>query len=424
MELTTRNASLQDLAALLKDQHGHKLDMIVPASKLRAVDASLVVSGAEPVITDEGVTSADGVYVPTTICDEQVSEKLGVPVGYLKRLRNERPDLYDANVNGWLHGGGEVVGADEDRDDVTQFPGDVRSFMLRTFKGDDEGPGIARALLSDRYAHFDHFDVLTQTLEGVREAGVEVIIDACDLTERRMYVTVICPEITALAPVLLKGYRSPFADGNVERAAPSTAPSGYWNQHRAQHFAELGDRYGWDGDMPLVFAGFKIGNSETGGGAFSITPELRVLSCWNGLTITQDVLRKVHVGGKLDEGVVRWSEDTQRKSLDLVKAQTRDAVTTFLDVDYITKVIDRIEADAAKPVAKPDECVRTIGKTLRFSEQQIDGVLDHFIRGGQVTAGGVLNAVTSYAQCIVDADAAHEFGDQAMRAFELAVAAN
>lgn len=417
MELTTRNASLQDLAALLKDQHGRKLDMIVPASQLKAVDASLVVSGAEPVITDEGVTSADGVYLPTVICDEQVSEKLGVPVGYLKRLRNDRADLYDANVNGWLHGYDDIEHGEH-------VDGDARSFMLRTFKGDDEGPGIARALLSDRYAHFDHFDVLTQTLEGVREAGVEVIIDACDLTERRMYVTVICPEITALAPVLLKGYRSPFADGNVERAAPPNVPTGYWDQRRAQHFAELGERYGWDGNMPLVFAGFKIGNSETGGGAFSITPELRVLSCWNGLTITQDVLRKVHVGGKLDEGVVRWSEDTQRKSLELVKAQTRDAVKTFLDVEYVTKVIENIERDADKAIAKPDDCVRTIGKTLRFSEQQIDGVLDHFIRGGQVTTGGVLNAVTSYAQCIVDADDAHEFGAQALRAFELAVAAN
>ena len=32
----------------------------------------------------------------------------------------------------------------------------------------------------------------------------------------------------------------------------------------------------------------------------------------------------------------------------------------------------------------------------------------HFIRGGQLTAGGVMQAVTSVAQTLDDADAAHE----------------
>jgi hypothetical protein len=387
MNTTTRNASLADLAEMLRDQHVRKHDLIVPASKLSSEGASLVVAGGEVTIDEDGVAPADGMYTPTAICDEQIASKLDIPLTYLRRLRTDRPDLYDANVNGWLRG---TMPMGEGRE---HFDADGRSFMLRTFRDDDGGPGIARSLLSDRYEIVDNLDVLMASLEGVRDAGVAANVQSCDLTDRKMYVRVVAPEVTALAPTLLAGYRSPYDTGTP------------------------------DGSPPVVFGGFEISNSETGGGAFTITPRLVVQICNNGLTMTRDAIRKVHVGGRLDEGVVRWSDDTQRRSLELVQAQTRDAVATFLDVGYMTSVLDRIEADAGRPVRKADELVRTIGKQLRFSDAAVDGMLDHFISGGQMTAGGILNAVTSYAQAVDDADVAHEIEASAMRAFDLALAA-
>lgn len=404
MDLTTRNADVSDLVGLLKEQHARKLDMVVPASKLTSEHAVLRVDGAEPIIDDDGVTPADGLYRPTVVCDEGIASKLDIPVAYLKRLRRDRPDIFDANVNGWLHGTDDVVTAGPTVH--KGVPGDERSFLLRTFKGDNGGEGVARALLSQNFRIVDNLDVLMAALQGVRDAGADVQIDGCDLTERRMYVRIVSPSITALAPALLKGYRSPFtADGRLPHA-------------RGNQLGAPGHEYSED----VVFGGFEISNSETGGGAFTITPRLVVLICRNGLTITRDALRSIHLGGKLDEGVVRWSEDTQRKSLELVTAQARDAVATFLDTEYMTLVLDRIEQDAGREISKPETAIKTIGKTLRYTEAQIDGVLDHFIKGGQVTAGGVLQAVTSYAQCIVDADDAHEFEATAMRAFDLAVA--
>ena len=50
------------------------------------------------------------------------------------------------------------------------------------------------------------------------------------------------------------------------------------------------------------------------------------------------------------------------------------------------------------------------------------GKLTHFIRGGDVTAGGVLHAVTSVAQTLPDADAAHEMEGLGLRALEIAAA--
>jgi hypothetical protein len=75
-----------------------------------------------------------------------------------------------------------------------------------------------------------------------------------------------------------------------------------------------------------VFAGFEITNSEVGTGRSTITPPLTVRICGNGLTISGDALSKVHVGARLDEGVIRWSRDTERGALELVTAQSRDAV--------------------------------------------------------------------------------------------------
>jgi len=407
MDLTTRNATFDDLATLLKEQHARKLDLVVPADKITSENGVLVVEGSGEVVIDaDGVTVGDGRYVPTAICDEGIAEKLTIPVAYLKRLRTERPDLYDLNVNGWLLG----TGPNSD----PFAPADPRSFLMRCFKGDD-GDGVARAFLSNGYKVIDHLDVLTAALDGIRESGTPVDIVGCDLTDRRMYVRIAAPEIAVLAPTLLKGYRAPDF-GGVRRDAWSSI----------DRIREVAAREGKDyppGQEPVVFAGFEISNSETGGGAATITPRLVVQICKNGLKITQDVLKAVHLGSKMDDGIVRWSDDTQRKQLELVTAQARDAVATFLDVEYVEMTLERLEAKADSPVRHAQETVTTVCKQLRFSDEHTNGVLDHFIQGGQMTAGGVMQAVTSFAQTIPDADDAAAFEAQGVRALELAAQA-
>lgn len=400
----TRNASLADLANLLRDQHARKLDLVVPASCLRAEGGLLVVEGAEPIVDEDGVTTADGRYRPTAVADEGLAEKLSIPVQYLKRTREERPDIYDANVNGWLHGFRTPEGVEPCENDPRYAAGDRRSFLLRTFRGDDGGEGIARALLSSKYRCIDNLDVLTAALEGVKDAGVDVDIAGCDLSERRMYVRVVAPEVQALAPQLLKGYRP---------------PAGLENGGRVRTGRLLNEDY----NPETVFAGFRISNSEVGGGMWTITPEITVLVCLNGMTRTQDALKQVHIGGKLEDGIIRFSDDTQRKSIELVRAQTRDAVATFLDVEYLKSIVADVETKAGTEIeGDVQEHVKTVCKTLKFSDEHTAGILDHFIRGGQLTAGGVANAITSYSQLIPDADTADEFDGLALRALDLAAA--
>src|SRR2546429_494527 len=75
---------------------------------------------------------------------------------------------------------------------------------------DIDGEGVCRAFLSDSYKVIDNLDVLTAALAGARETGKQIEIAGCDLTERRMSVRLVAPEVTVLAPRLLRNYRSPF----------------------------------------------------------------------------------------------------------------------------------------------------------------------------------------------------------------------
>ncbi len=128
----------------------------------------------------------------------------------------------------------------------------------------------------------------------------------------------------------------------------------------------------------------------------------------------------MHLGERLDEGPVTWSPNTLDKTLALITARTADAVATFLDPAYAGRVIRTVTAQADRRLADPQEAVQVVSQRLRFTDAQQAGILAHFIRGGDLTAGGILHAVTSAAQTQGDADAAHEMEAAGLRALEIA----
>lgn len=346
----------------------------MPAAAIRSIAGVWEVEGTGQAVLDpDGVTSAPGRFTPTGTCDAAMADKLAIPTAYLRRLRAEHLDLYDANVNGWL----------ERQPD--------RQLLVRTLRGaDPREDGIARAVLSGRYRFVDNLDVLLAVLDGIRNAGADVQVAKCDLTERRMYVQIASQSVAAHAETLLAGYVSPFT------GARGT-------------------------DNPLVFAGFVLANSETGHGSFSITPRLVAQVCSNGYTITKDAMREVHLGGQLGEGVIRWSAGTQRAAVDLIAKQATDATATFLTTDYLARNLQDLEARSGTRIEDARGTIRYLSSQLRFTEDQQDSILDHYLGAGQRTAGGILHAVTTAAQLQDDADAAYDMERRALRAMTLAV---
>jgi hypothetical protein len=368
-----RNVELDQLRRLLVDRSTRSLDVIAGAGTMRAVGGQLVLDGTEPQLGPDGVTMTSGTYRINDLATNGLADKLGIPTAYLRRMATEHVDLFDENVNGWL-------------------ARDPRRFLVRCLR-DDTGGGITRAILSDRYSRIDNLDVMFAALTGIREANVDVRFAACDLSDRRMYLRVYSPQVQVMAPRLLANYRSPF-DGR--RGA----------------------------DLPVVSAGFLISNSETGCGAFTIAPWVRFEVCRNGMIIRRDALRRAHLGSRMteDHGVVTASETTTRRTLDLIASRTTDAVRAFLDADYVTTTLRDLEREAGVALTEPDTTIKIEGQKLRYTEDQQRDILSHFITGGDLSAGGVMHAVTSVAQTLTDADAAHELESTAVQALHLAAA--
>ena len=144
-------------------------------------------------------------------------------------------------------------------------------------------------------------------------------------------------------------------------------------------------------------------------------PEVTVKVCMNGLTITTDMIRKIHLGGRNEEGIIDWSAQTERLNLELITSKTADAVRAFCSYDYLATLVSRIEEKAGKRLEDPGKMVEIVAKQLLFTEQESADLLSLFIAGGQNTTGGIMQGVSALAQVTADPDRASEFEGMACR---------
>lgn len=389
---TIRHGDLATLAAVLEDRHARKVDIVVSSKSVHIDDdARMIVPGLDATIDDNGVTPTDGVLTISDPAVGALAERHAVPIKYARRmLADDQPALFAANFNTWLQA-------------------DDRKMFLRTFTTDDDRqhPGYLRSVLSDGYGVIDDLDTLMAALDAARSVSTDIVVESVNLSERAMSVRFIAPQIQALAPVLLAGYRRPWG--------PGQAP---WE-------TESGRAHGWyaEDERPVVFAGFDLRNSETGAGQWSLAPLIMERACRNGLVFTSDRFARTHIGARMADGIVRYSQDTQAKNVDLIRSMTADTIRTFLDVDYVKAKIAEIELVSGTPVERPDTVIETIARKLRYSDDERQTILAHFIAGGQSTAGGVLQAVTSAAQMITNPDRATEVESSGLDAMAMAAAA-
>ena len=369
------STDLSQLITVLQDQQAAKLDLVLPTNQIRFNQGLLAIADQPVDLNNDGVTDPNGLYVGTEAVDQQIADLFGIPVRYLRRMRTEHVELLDTNVNEW------AARAEGKR-------------LVRLLQGSDpEDPttsGLVRAVLSDRYGVRDHLDTVFSVLQGLREAGLDGSnISGIDLSDNRLYLAVNVPQIAVDAKELVRGYRSPFDSRPGE-------------------------------ELPLMNAGLVFTNSEVGRGAFEISPRAVLQVCKNGLTRKVDGFRKIHLGGRLEEGTINWSTATVDAANEFVRQQVKDAVASFLSEGYLESLRDDLLKDAGVEVTDVVGTIEVVAKKMQYTQTEQDLILADFIKGSQVTSGGVLQAVTSAAQRIEEPDRAYEVEASAIEAMQVA----
>jgi len=265
--------------------------------------------------------------------------------------------LLDANANHW-------------------FDFIKKSYLLRCFVDKEEKTGVIRAFLSDRFKVIDNFDVLLASLQAVKESGVKLDIDYCDITDKKMYVRFVAPEIVVDSPKLLKNYHVPN-EGNK-------------------------------GNMGIM-AGFILSNSETGHGQFTVAPRAVVGACNNGMIFYDEKFAKTHLGARMEENSrIEWSEETRQKNYDLILSQTKDAIKHFVNAEYFSGKILSLENAGEEELKHPIQAVKNVTKDLSISEDKQEDILNFFIKGKDSTPFGITQALTFFAHKNEDADLQYE----------------
>lgn len=383
-----RNADLATLASMLQDQSARRLDLVSPARAMHPVitaqnSLAMYVDHAEASGVDEQghivYAMADPILV--TVGDvmlEGFATRLGIPMRYLRRMINERPSLAVDNIAGWL---------DHQPDEM---------HMIRTFRTDAEGVAFGRALLSPRFEHIDNFDVLLGLLDGVRAACPSAQFQHADLTDRKMSIRIVAEDISTNIADLLHGYQPTFGGRTLD-------------------------------EYPLLFAGLFVTNSETGDAAYSIGPRAIVQVCTNGMTRSVDALRRVHLGSRLEEGVVTWSDETRQNQIALIRSQTADAVRTFLSIDYLEQrfVEDMRQANGIAIASHQAIAVaENITTANGFSDAERNSILSAWMdQSTRLSALDLASALTRAAQSFDDSERASFVEDNALSLATAAVRA-
>jgi len=333
---------LEAIVNKLEDQKKAQYDMVLPGGHVRynAGTGLLEVMKAE---IEE--------YAITDLCHLQIGDKLEIPRSYYKKMLSSAPELLGQNINGWLS-----------RKEKTKF-------LLRSFKYPDTN-NLCRAMLSDRYCIMDNYDVLLAALEAIKQTGIAVEIVKAEITDSRMYLHVVAPEIHVQATELLDGYLA-----NTEAAILNKG----------------------------IISGMVITNSEVGMGTFEVSARAQILRCKNGMHDRSAKFRKVHLGGRLEEGTVTWSQNTKNKNFDLIIAQTKDAVKTYLSEDYLGQLTTKLTKSKEVQIENPIQVIENVSLSVGMGEEHKNSILRYFLGDGDNSAFGVLNAFTRESQKL-DAD--------------------
>ena len=226
--------------------------------------------------------------------------------------------------------------------------------MFRTLGGD------TRAFLSDRYNRIENEQIAEVALPVLADLpGINIV--SCEVTDRRLYIHFAVSTI----------------EGEVKK-----------------------------GD--IVQAGGIISNSEVGLGAVSVTGFLWRLICLNGMK-TGEAFRKNHIGRKMEDNEALWADDTRKADDTAILLKVRDMVKAVVDETRFRAMIERLQGfTTAKISGDPVRAVEVLAQKVNASEFERGGILRSLIEGNDLSAWGMMNAITAQAHTANSYDRAVE----------------
>lgn len=234
---------------------------------------------------------------------------------------------------------------------------------------------LVRAFLSERYRRLDNFDLAEAVLPILAEMGEGIRIVSTELTESRMYIKAI--------------------------------------NERLELEVKRGD---------VVQAGIAISNSEVGLGALKVEPLIYRLICTNGM-IAQDYSKKrYHVGRSAEEGDAYelFRDETLKADDHAFFLKVQDTVRAAVDVTKFSMIVEKMrEATEQRIEGNPVKAVEIVAERFDFNKEESSGVLQHLIQGGDLSAYGLLNAITRTSQDVEDYDRATEIERDGSRVLSL-----
>lgn len=364
--------SVVELAEEIKRQSESKADYVADSRATAMVVREADTPTGEELAIEFGTNRGTKSLAVGPVAHEQIATSLGIPKRFYDHLAERHADLLAHNVTELMHR-------------------EPKKRMLRTLDN------RVRGYVSDRFRCLDNDDLAEAVFPVLNELGVRIV--SCDITERRMYIKFVNPELRVDAPDLM-----PAAYGN-----PSDVI--YAGEYKGFRMSEIA-------------AGGVIGNSEVGFGALYIKDLDLNAWCANGCVRTT-VKRTTHVGrshARLEglEASNFYSSSTQWLDDAALFAKLSDAVRGMFDRERFEARIDSYrEAKADVIEAYIPEVVEVVAKKLALPEKTQASVLDALIKDGDLSRWGVANALTAVSQKVEDYDQASKLEELGGRVVEL-----
>lgn len=218
--------------------------------------------------------------------------------------------------------------------------------MVRTLDGQ------SRAILSDRFRPLDNYDMAEAVLPTLSKMQVDVV--SCEVTDGHLYIKAVTKQITA---EVTKG--------------------------------------------DVVQAGIVISNSEVGLGAVKVEPMVYRLVCLNGMIRADSSLRKYHVGRGDDDANLReyFANETRIADDKAFWLKCRDIVKGALNQALFEKLVNRMKETTQNKISGNLEAVmEEVSNRYQVSEGESSGILNHLMKGNDLSQYALVNAVTRVSQ--------------------------